>query len=66
LATLDVSKGAAHSCCIYDITKEITVSCKDWMQEILRSNGWDSESRVTRAESRYKRDCPREIDVEEA
>ena len=32
--TLDFSKGAAHSCCIYDKTKEITVSRKDWMQEV--------------------------------
>ena len=44
--TLDFSKGAAHSCCIYDKTKEITVSRKDWMQEVWRCNGWDGE--VTR------------------
>ena len=64
--TLDFSKGAAHSCCIYDKTKEITVSRKDWMQEVWRSNGWDSESRVTRVEFRYKRECLREMGVEEA
>ena len=50
--TLDFSKGAAHSCCIYDKTKEITVSRKDWMQEVwtaqrlgwrsLASRGWSS------------------------
>ncbi len=40
--TLDFSKGAAHSCCIYDKTKEITVSRKDWMQEVWRNQrlGW--------------------------
>jgi hypothetical protein len=38
--TLDFSKGAAHSCCIYDKTKEITVARKDCMHEVWRSNGW--------------------------
>jgi hypothetical protein len=64
--TLDFSKGAAHSCCIYDKTKEITVSRKDWMHEVWRSNGWDGESRVTCVEFRYKRECLREMGVEEA
>jgi hypothetical protein len=63
---LDFSKGAAYSCCIYDKTKEITVSRKDWMQEVWRSKGWDGESRVTRVEFRYKRECLREMGVEEA
>ena len=43
LATLDFSKGAPHACCIYDKTAEITVSRKDWMQEVWTSNGWDGE-----------------------
>ena len=43
LATLDFSKGAPHACCIYDKTTEITVSRKDWMQEVWTSNGWDGE-----------------------
>jgi hypothetical protein len=64
--TLDFSKGAAHSCCIYDKTKEITVSRKDWMHEVWRSNGWDGEVKVTRVEFRYKRECLREMGVEEA
>jgi hypothetical protein len=64
--TLDFSKGAAHSCCIYDKTKEVTVSRKDWMHEVWKSNGWDGESRVTRVEFRYKRECLREMGVEEA
>jgi hypothetical protein len=66
LATLDFSKGAPHACCIYDKTSEITVSRKDWMQEVWTSNGWDGESRVTRVEFRYKRECLREMHVEEA
>jgi hypothetical protein len=64
--TLEFSKGAAHSCCIYDKTKEITVSRKDWMQTVWTANGWDGESRVTRVEFRYKRECLREMGVEEA
>ena len=51
---------------IYDKTAEIAVSRKDWMQEVWKSNGWDGESRVTRVEFRYKRECLREMKVEEA
>jgi hypothetical protein len=66
LATLDFSKGAPHACCVYDKTAEIAVSRKDWMQEVWTCNGWDGESRVTRVEFRYKRECLREMGVEEA
>ena len=66
LATLDFSKGAPHACCVYDKTAEIAVSRKDWMHEVWISNGWDGESRVTRVEFRYKRECLREMKVEEA
>ncbi len=66
LATLDFSKGASHACCIYDKTAEIAVSRKDWMQEVWTSNGWNGESCVTRVEFRYKRECLREMRVEEA
>jgi hypothetical protein len=66
LATLDFSKGAPHGCCLYDKTAEIVVSRKDWTQAVWASNGWDGESRVTRVEFRYKRECLREMHVEEA
>jgi hypothetical protein len=62
----EFSKGGAHSCCIYDKTKEITVSRKDWMRAVWERNGWDGEARVTRVEFRYKRECLRELGVEEA
>lgn len=61
----EFSKGSVHSCCIYDKTKEITVSRKAWMQEVWRRNGWDGASRVTRVEFRYKRECLKELGVEE-
>ena len=64
--TLRLQQRGAHSCCIYDKTKEITVSRKDWMQEVWSENGWDGESRVTRVEFRYKRECLREMGVDEA
>jgi hypothetical protein len=62
----EFSTGAAHSCCIYHKTTEITLSRKDWMREVWRQNGWDGQARVTRVEFRYKRECLRELGVEEA
>jgi hypothetical protein len=62
----EFSKGAAHSCCIYDKTTEITRSRKDWMKEVWEQHGWDGTSRVIRVEFRYKRECLRELGVEEA
>jgi hypothetical protein len=62
----EFSKGAAHSCCIYDKTKEITRSRKEWMRAVWEQNGWDGVSRVVRVEFRYKRECLRELGVEEA
>lgn len=61
----EFSKGAAHSCCIYDKTKETTKSRKDWMQAVWSANGWDGQSRVTRVEFRYERECLREMGIEE-
>src|SRR6476620_3537791 len=61
----EFSKGAAHSCTIYDKTKEITVSRKDWMHEVWRSNGWDGEARITRVEFRCKRECLKELGVDD-
>jgi hypothetical protein len=63
--TFDFSRGAAHACCIYDKTAELAASRKDWMQLVWASRGWDGQSRVTRVEFRYKRDCLKELGVEE-
>jgi hypothetical protein len=60
------SRGAAHSCTLYDKTKEITVSRKDWMRVVWRCHGWDGTGRVLRVEFRYKRECLHEMGVEDA
>jgi hypothetical protein len=60
----EFSKGAAHSCCIYDKTKELTKSRKEWMQAIWEQHGWDGSARVVRVEFRYKRECLRELGIE--
>ncbi|GEM_PF-924589 len=64
-AGFDFSRGAAHACCIYDKTKEISKSGKQWMQEVWLRNGWDGVSRVVRVEFRYKREALHELGVEE-
>lgn len=61
----DFSRGAAHACCIYDKTKEIQKSGKEWMQAVWERNGWDGVSRVVRVEFRYKRTALRELGVDE-
>jgi hypothetical protein len=62
----DFSRGAAHACCVYDKTAELAVSRKDWMRAVWTANGWDGSSRVLRVEFRYKRECLRELDVDDA
>lgn len=63
-SALHFSKGAPHSAVIYDKTAEIKVSRKDWMHVPWRANGWDGQSRVTRIEFRYKRECLKEFGIE--
>jgi hypothetical protein len=63
--TFDFSRGAAHSCCIYDKTAELAASRKAWMHVVWATNGWDGTCRVTRVEFRYKRECLKELGVEE-
>jgi hypothetical protein len=60
----EFSRGAVHSCCIYDKTKEIAVSRKDWMRAVWERNGWDGTARVVQVEFRYKRDCLKELGIE--
>jgi hypothetical protein len=62
----DFSKTAPHSCIIYDKTRELRRSRKDWMRAIWEQAGWDGQGRIIRVEFRYERDCLRELSVEEA
>jgi hypothetical protein len=62
----EFSRGGVHGCRIYDKTKEITISRKDWMQAIWLRNRWDGSSRVTRVEFVYKRECLHEMGIEDA
>jgi hypothetical protein len=57
-------KAAPHSCCIYDETREIVTSRKDWMEPVWESNGLDGSSPVIRVEFRYERECLKELGVE--
>src|SRR5262249_47284975 len=41
------------------------VSHKDWMQAIWKQSGWDGSSRVVRVEFIYKRECLRELGIDE-
>src|SRR5262249_43161342 len=56
----DFSKTAPHACIVYDKTRELRHSRKDWMRAIWEQNGWDGRSRVIRVEFRYERECLRE------
>src|SRR5579883_3369510 len=60
----DFSKTAPHSCCIYDKTKEVQVHQKQWFHAVWKQHGWDGESRVTRIEFRYERECLHEMGIE--
>jgi hypothetical protein len=62
----EFSKKAPHSCVIYDKTRELARSRKDWMRAVWEAHGWDGQSRVIRVEFRYERECLREMEVEEA
>ena len=57
--TLDFSKGAPHSCCIYDKTKEITVSRKDWMQGVWRMAGTASPESLAWSSATNANGCAR-------
>ncbi len=57
-----LSRGAPHSCAIYDKVLEIRQqSGKIWFFDLWRANGWDGQAPVTRIEFRYKREFLREF-----
>ncbi len=48
-------------CRIYDKTREILKSGKQWFQDIWRQNGWIAGMSVTRVECQYRRNVLREL-----
>jgi hypothetical protein len=62
----EFSKKAPHSCVIYDKTKELRKSRKDWMYAVWLRNGWGGVSRVIRVEFRYEREVLRDLQIEDA
>jgi hypothetical protein len=57
------SRGAAHSCAIYDKVLEIRQQSPDkvWFFDLWRAGGWDGKAPITRIEFRYTRDFLREF-----
>jgi hypothetical protein len=48
---------------LYDKTREIKVSQKEWMKEVWKAEGWDGESTVVRYEFQCRRNFLKEISV---
>lgn len=49
------------SCAIYDKTRELKKTGKEWFEEVWLVNGWDEENRVWRVEFRYRREALHEL-----
>lgn len=60
----DFSKRGAMSCTIYDKTREIQHSGKEWFYDLWRSRGWDdtTEGSVWRVEFKFKREVLHELE----
>jgi hypothetical protein len=63
---VDFSLHGAMSCAIYDKTREITLSGKDWFEDLWRLHGWDASTQrsVWRVECRFKREALHEVQHE--
>jgi hypothetical protein len=64
----DFSYGGPVSCTIYEKSREIKRSGKEWFEDIWRHNGWseaDSE-KIWRVELRLKREALHELKLDEA
>ncbi|MHB8598857.1 MAG: hypothetical protein ACYDER_18815 [Ktedonobacteraceae bacterium] len=62
----DFSKRGAMSCTIYDKTREIQHSGKEWFYDLWRSRGWDETTGgpVWRVEFKFKREVLHELEQE--
>ncbi len=61
---LTFSAHGSLSCVIYDKTREIKRSDKQWFADLWKANGWDGDSQVWRVECRFKRDALHELKQE--
>lgn len=61
---LTFSARGSLSCVIYDKTREIKRSDKQWFADLWKQNGWAGESLVWRVECRFKRDALHELKQE--
>lgn len=59
------SRGAPHSCAIYDKVLDIRQKSPDkvWFFDLWRASGWDGRLPVTRVEFRYTREFLREFEL---
>ncbi|HEX4208342.1 MAG TPA: hypothetical protein VHZ51_29885, partial [Ktedonobacteraceae bacterium] len=58
----DFSRGGVRSLQIYDKTRELAKSGKEWFEDLWRVNGWrEEDGRVWRVELRYKREALHEL-----
>ncbi len=64
----EFSSGGSVSCAIYEKSREIRRSGKEWFEDIWRANGWSEvdEQRIWRVEMRFKREALHELQVEGA
>ncbi len=61
----DFSKHGALSCTIYDKTRELRRSGKDWFLDLWHSRGWsEEEGAVWRVEFKFKREALHELEQE--
>ncbi len=62
-AGFDFSKWGPMSCTIYDKTREMKKSGKDWFADLWRCRGWNEieESQVWRVECKFKREVLHEL-----
>lgn len=64
----DFSYGGSVSCTIYEKSREIRRSGKEWFEDIWRHNGWSEEDseKIWRVELRLKREALHELKLDEA
>ena len=64
---LDFSRGSAVSCTIYNKSREMQQSGKEWFEDLWRVRGWSEDDGVVwRVEMKYRREALHELTQDEA